>query len=93
MFVRTINSNLYITSPISSIIWDKKLVLNGSDNGIIADDVGIQKSMIFNIKRHRFTGISTMSLHQHKLAVGYDNGIVSIYDMRNQQLISEKNIG
>jgi hypothetical protein len=49
--------------------------------------------MIFNIKRHRFTGITTTSLHQFKLAVGYENGCISIYDMRTQKLIEEKNLG
>ena len=60
--------------------------------------MGARKSQIFTVKRHPYNAITSMSLHknQNKLAVGHDNGYISIWDLRDlrpEKLLEEKNLG
>lgn len=63
------------------------MVITASNGYITAEDVGMKKSQIFKVKKHPNVEITSISLYSNKLAIGHENGFISILDLATQNFI------
>lgn len=50
-------------SPISSILWNKNIVISSSSSAITGEDVSLKKSQIFKVKNHPNIDITSTSFY------------------------------